>query len=377
MTPSMLKQREGRRPRVTLLKNYAAARQHSINSYGEFLEGILTSLDLSARSWRPHGIYPFFRPNSRPGFFLASVDKYGVAPIEAALHSADVLHIIDNSNAWYSFTSRYNRLVVTVHDMIPWNCANGLIDGWKPSKAARALLWANLAAMHRADVLLAVSDTTRHDLLAAGFDSNKIRVIHNCNLNPPIVGNGDRWKSIDLSSTFVHLGAGKYPKHSELVVAAFERVNRSIPSAKLLLVGPGAANLAATSSSASAILAYDQVSAAEIRFLYDHVAAILMPSRYEGFGLPVLEAQESSCLIITSDGGALAEIMQDGPLKLTRPIKTEELAETMVRVLEDAAFCEQMREQGRMNAAKFSRERAESAYREFYEELCAPAPTIS
>jgi glycosyltransferase involved in cell wall biosynthesis len=373
----MLTRREGRRARVTLLKNYAPARQHSINAYGEFLEEILTKLDLAARPWRPHGIYPLFKRNARPGFFLASVDKYGVAPIEAAFHAADVLHIIDNSNAWYSFTSRYNRLIVTVHDMIPWKCANGLIDGWTPSKAARALLRANLAAMHRADVLLAVSDTTRHDLLAAGFDPNKIRVIHNCNLNPPMLGDGDRWKGTDLSTTFVHFGAGKYPKHSELVVAAFERVIQSVPSAKLLLVGPGAANLAATSTAAAAILAYDQISAAEVRFLYDHMLAILMPSRYEGFGLPVLEAQESSSLIITSDGGALAEVMQDGPLKLRRPIAIEELAGTMVRVLQDAPFREQMKAEGLINAAKFSRERARALYQEFYEEVCAPARTIA
>lgn len=367
--------RERRRPRVTLLKNYAPARQHSINSYGDFLEGILATLELSAGSWRPHGVYPLFNGTARPGFFLASLDKYGVAPIEAAFHPADILHIIDNSNAWYSFTSHYNRLVVTVHDMIPWKCANGLIEGWEPSKAARALLRVNLAAMHRADVLLAVSDTTRHDLLAAGFDQSKIRVIHNCNLNPPLVGNGDRWSGIDLSTTFVHFGAGKYPKHSELVVAAFELVNRTVPSARLLLVGPGASNLAVKVSATSAVLAYDQITAAEVRYLYDHVAGIVMPSRYEGFGLPVLEAQESSCLIITSDGGALAEIMQDGPLKLSRPIKVEDLAGTIVRVIQDGPFREVMKAHGRINAEQFSRERAETGYRTFYEEFCAPAHT--
>jgi glycosyltransferase involved in cell wall biosynthesis len=367
--------RQGRRPRVTLLKNYVPARQHSINSYGDFLEGILTKLGLSAGSWRPHGIYPFFNGTARPGFFLASVDKYGVAPIEATFHPADILHIIDNSNAWYSFTSRYSRLVVTVHDMIPWKCANGQIEGWEPSKAARALLRVNLAAMHRADILLAVSDTTQQDLLAAGFDPSKIRVIHNCNLNLPLVANGDRWNGVDLSTTFVHFGAGKYPKHSELVVAAFELAKCTIPSARLLLVGPGAANLAARSSAASAILGYDQITASEVRYLYDHVAAILMPSRYEGFGLPVLEAQESSCLIITSDGGALAEVMQDGPLKLSRPIKVEDLVGTMVRVLQDGPFCEQMKEQGRINAKSFSREKAETGYSTFYEEFCALAHT--
>jgi glycosyltransferase involved in cell wall biosynthesis len=273
--------------------------------------------------------------------------------------------VIDNSNAWYSFTSRRRFVIVTVHDMIPWKCANGLVEGWNPSAAARTILRFNLAAMRKADVLVAVSETTQRDLVAAGFAPGKIRLIHNCNLNPPLAAEGARWRGADLSSTFVHYGAGKYPKHSELVVEAFEQTLRSVASARLILVGPGAAI-----SVPGAVEAYEQISSGEVRFLYEHVAAVVMPSRYEGFGLPVLEAQEASCLIITSNGGALDEVMNDGPLKLVRPIATETLAATMVRVLTDEPFRSEMRTLGQRNAARFSRARAESAYAAFYQEIC-------
>lgn len=360
---------KGRPGRVTLLKNYAPAMQHSMNAYADFLEDILIESGRFAASWRPRGVYRFAGRTRRPGFVLASFDKYAVAPLEAAFHSADVLHIADNSNAWYSFTSRYRVLVVSVHDMIPWKCANGLIDGWNPSPAARALLRLNLAAMKRADVLVAGSDTTCADLLAAGFGADRIRVIHHCNLNPPVTGRGERWAGVDLGETFVHFGAGKYPKHSELAIAAFELTLRAVPTARLLLVGPRASDLAATVSDQSAVQALDHIATAEVRYLYDRVAAVLMPSRYEGFGLPVLEAQETDCLIVTSNGGALDEVMQDGPLKLTRPIAAETLADTMLRILGDGAFREAMRESGRANAARFTRERAQRAYREFYAEI--------
>ncbi len=285
-------------------------------------------------------------------------------------HPADVLHIVDNSNAWYSFTARYNQFVVTVHDMIPWKCANGMIEGWNPSRAARAVLRLNLAALHRADLIIAVSETTRRDLLAAGYDESRIRLIHNCNLTPPLAGQGDRWDGLDLGTTFVHFGAGKYPKHSELVVEAFGETVLRMPSARLILVGPGASRLAATVGTAAAVQAYDQISSAEVQYLYEHVAAVLMPSRYEGFGLPVLEAQESSCLIITSNGGALDEVMQDGPLKLARPIKAAELSGAMIRVLTDESFRKIMRQEGQLNAARFSRANAEAGYVDLYEKIC-------
>jgi glycosyltransferase involved in cell wall biosynthesis len=343
--------------------------QHSLNSYGDFVEGILQSAGLLAGSWRPHGLYGFL-PGKRPGFIAGSIDKFGIAPLEAAFHPADVLHIVDNSNAWYSLTSRHRRLIVTVHDMIAWKCANGIVEGWNPSPMARAALRVNMLAMHKADALIAVSETTRADLVAAGFDAEKIRVIHNCILHAPLAPSGERWRGVDLSATFVHYGAGKFPKHSELVVDAFERTLRDAPSARLILVGPDAAALANRIALPGAVESYEQITGGEVRYLYNNVAGILMPSRYEGFGLPVLEAQEASCLIITSDGGALNEVMQDGPMKLRRPIAPEALASLMLRVLSDPEFRARMREAGAANAARFSRARAEAAYLDFYRQFC-------
>jgi glycosyltransferase involved in cell wall biosynthesis len=352
-----------------VLKNYAASMQHSLNAYGDFVEGVLRDAHLLAGSWRPHGLCGF-RPGTRPGFLLGSIDKYAVAPIEAAFHPADVLHIVDNSNAWYAMTARHRRLVVTVHDIIAWKCAQGLVEGWTPSPAARAALRLNFAAMRQADALIAVSDTTREDLLAAGFSADRIRVIHNCILNRPLAADGARWAGRDLRTTFIHFGAGKFPKHSELVVAAFARTRERMPAARLLLVGPGASDLATRTPVDGAVEAYPSLRGGEITYLYDHAAAVVMPSRYEGFGLPVLEAQEASCLIITSDGGALNEVMCDGPLKLARPIAVEALANVMLRVLSDETFCAAMREAGARNATRYSRARAELEYRAFYHDFC-------
>jgi glycosyltransferase involved in cell wall biosynthesis len=62
--------------------------------------------------------------------------------------------------------------------------------------------------------------------------------------------------------------------------------------------------------------------------------------------------------------------MQDGPLKLARPIDPQVLADTMLRVLADADFRVSMREAGRANAARFTRARTAAGYRRFYDEWC-------
>lgn len=50
----------------------------------------------------------------------------------------------------------------------------------------------------------------------------------------------------------------------------------------------------------------------ELATLYRHANALLVPSLYEGFGLPLLEAMSCGCAVVSSDGGALAEIAENG-----------------------------------------------------------------
>src|SRR5262249_46225723 len=50
----------------------------------------------------------------------------------------------------------------------------------------------------------------------------------------------------------------------------------------------------------------------ELAALFRHAHAFVMPARYEGFGLPVLEAMACGCAVITSNAGSLAEVAGDG-----------------------------------------------------------------
>jgi glycosyltransferase involved in cell wall biosynthesis len=66
----------------------------------------------------------------------------------------------------------------------------------------------------------------------------------------------------------------------------------------------------ATRAPAAAILG--RLSDAEVAWLYRHADALVFPSRYEGFGLPVLEAQRLGCPVACSDAAALREVAGDG-----------------------------------------------------------------
>jgi len=81
--------------------------------------------------------------------------------------------------------------------------------------------------------------------------------------------------------------------------------------------------------------------------------AFVFPSLYEGFGLPVLEAQACGCPVITSNTSSLSEVAGDAAL-LVDPSDTSAIAEGMQRIATDPALRESLIERGLANARRFS-----------------------
>jgi glycosyltransferase involved in cell wall biosynthesis len=72
----------------------------------------------------------------------------------------------------------------------------------------------------------------------------------------------------------------------------------------------------------------------------------VVPSLYEGFGLPAIEAMAAGVPLVSSDGGALAEVVADGGL-LVPAGDSEALAQALARVLSDPAFAQTLSDRGR------------------------------
>lgn len=90
--------------------------------------------------------------------------------------------------------------------------------------------------------------------------------------------------------------------------------------------------------------------------LYNASALFVLPSFYEGFGLPVLEAMACGTPVVCSERGSLKEIAGDAAL-LIHPDDLEGLADAMAHALEDESLRAQMRERGFANVTRFSWER--------------------
>ncbi|MGM0428453.1 MAG: glycosyltransferase family 4 protein [Thermodesulfobacteriota bacterium] len=87
--------------------------------------------------------------------------------------------------------------------------------------------------------------------------------------------------------------------------------------------------------------------------LYSAATALVFPSFYEGFGLPVLEAMACQCPVICSNAASLPEVAGDAAL-LIDPCSVEELASAMDKVVEDGTVRNSLIRKGVKRAAQFS-----------------------
>jgi glycosyltransferase involved in cell wall biosynthesis len=87
--------------------------------------------------------------------------------------------------------------------------------------------------------------------------------------------------------------------------------------------------------------------------LYSMARALVFPSRYESFGIPIVEAMASGCPVITATTSACPEVAGDAAI-LVDPDDVEGLADAMYRVSLDDALAEDLRQRGLRRSAGFS-----------------------
>lgn len=141
----------------------------------------------------------------------------------------------------------------------------------------------------------------------------------------------------------LYVGAPEWRKGFDVLEAAMERVTRERPELKLV---------------ATSELGY--VDDATLAALYRGCTLLAFPSRYEGFGLPVLEAMSYGAPVVASNASAVPEAAGDAACYV-EPGDGAALAAAILRVAGDAEYADDLRRRGLLRAAEFSwRRTAES-----------------
>ena len=268
------------------------------------------------------------------------------------------------------------RTVVTIHDLIflrhpeYYSWIDAHIYAWKFRRTIR-----------QADLIIAISECTRRDIIHYGHvPEEKIRLVYqSCStwFHQP-VGEDQRQKvnaRYFLPSRYViHVGTIEERKNILLAVKALPLLPSDV---HLVVVGrqkPYARRVLAEARRLGVdtrLHLLQGVPNADLPALYQMAEAFVYPSRYEGFGIPIIEAIQSGLPVVACTGSCLEEA--GGPSCLyVDPDDEQALAHALLQVLREAPGREERIRQSQQYIRRFEGTDVASQVLRIYEELLKP-----
>ena len=259
--------------------------------------------------------------------------------------------------------------IVTVHDLIRYfDLTRACPFIHRPNRRDRVQLRADTAGIRRAAAIIAVSQATKHDLVShLGIDDGRVYVVYEgVDL--------ERFRPL-LATPFdfpyiLFVGSEHPRKNLTALFAAFQALKASgeFPALRIVKVGsPGGAEADFRANTLDGMrrcgLTEDDVrlighvSDEELPAYYSGAICLALPSLYEGFGLPALEAMACGCPVIASAAAALPEVVADAGL-LVSPYSVDLLTAALRSVLTDEALRARLSAQGIQRAHAFTWDRA-------------------
>jgi glycosyltransferase involved in cell wall biosynthesis len=375
--------------RVLLVGNYGPDRQQSMRRYAALLRDLLGSQDVRMQILTPLHVFgriPFTPAALRK--WLGYIDKYLLFPplLRLRASSFDLVHICDHSNAVYHPWTGRTPCLVTCHDMLA--IRGGLGDASVDCAASpfgRLLQRWILTSLASCSALVFVSRFTLEDFLRLTQRSRSevgftLRVIHNP-LNSPFTPAADRENLRSevpqiLETPYLLMVGSSLPRKNR--TAGIRLLHRlgSRWRGRLVIAGqplsPPERALAAKLGLAKRIREVIAPDHALLNALYVHAQALLFPSYSEGFGWPVIEAQQCACPVICSNATSLPEVAGAGAI-LCDPDDLEAMASAVLR-LEDPVARAALLATGRANLARFENDVIRDQYLDFYRAVSSSPP---
>ena len=271
-------------------------------------------------------------------------------------------------------------LLTTIHHPITWDRDIALHHAESSGHRFLIRRWHHFLRMQSRVArelahIVTVSDRSRQDICSAfDLDPARVHVIRNgidtrtFRPEPSIARNP--WQLITTAS------ADQPLKGTQYLIPAFAALQHRYPKLRLVFIGrpkPGGTTqrLISHYGVGDRIRFVHGISADEIRHLYASSAVAILPSEYEGFGLPAGEAMACGVPLVSTDGGALPEVVGDAGLIV--PVRDSgALQLAIARLLDDPRLREHYAHAGRARILQeFSWQRAAADMTRLYQRVGA------
>jgi glycosyltransferase involved in cell wall biosynthesis len=282
--------------------------------------------------------------------------RYSVAEqiqlVRAIPHGVDLFF-----SPYYTIPLLYRgRLAVTVHDMSHLVLPE-IVSDMKKRIYARIMY---RALRKRASAVFAVSNFTKSELLRLSDSGAGDNVI----VTP--LGVAPEWYEASKADAvrrrpyFICVGNVKPHKNIGRLVDAYLQIKDRVPHDLILagqadgmITGETPQFLERVRAAGPRVHMTGFVSDRELLSLVGHADALVMPSLYEGFGLPPLEAMAAGVPVLAARAASMPEVCGEAALYFD-PRNVEDIAESLVRIASNPDLGEKMRESGRQRSRQFT-----------------------
>lgn len=266
------------------------------------------------------------------------------------------------------FMRKKIKVVVTIHDLIPWK-----FPYYTPKAKKTRFKWLfkliMILSVRRADKIITVSENTARDIEEClHVKKNKIHVVYN-GIDPVYFKEPD----VRKEDYILFVGRGDpYKNLSGLVKAYSLLVKKYNIQNKLLVVGekdpryPEVENLAEKLNLKDKIVFHGYADTEDLVNIYRKAKVLVMPSFYEGFGLPAIEAMACGTPVIVSNTPSLMEVVKDNAI-IIDPYNVNEMAEAVHKVITDRNLAEGLSRKGVVYARQFTIEKMAEETLKVYE----------
>ncbi|MBT9587266.1 glycosyltransferase family 4 protein [bacterium] len=250
------------------------------------------------------------------------------------------------------------RSLITVHDLIPWHFPS---SPWHRPYLATVGRW----CCWRATGILTGSQHSCRDLeRILQVDPRRVTFFVYGGLDGHHIGAGGAgWRP---QRPYLLCVTNPRPhKNAQVLLQAYAELAEMCD---LVMVCSEFPALAEAQASYPGLHRRSGLSDADLVSLYQGAAAVVVPSTYEGFGLPVLEAMQMDAPVITSNAASLPEVAGAAALYFD-PHQPDQLVQVCRQLLDSPELAQEMREKGRIQAQQFSWERCARQHWDYYESV--------
>jgi len=233
------------------------------------------------------------------------------------------------------------------------------------------------AAKH-CEKLITVSESTRNDLLKVFPHIPKLaertEVVYEA-ATVSMKENPEIYRRFQMDKPyFLYLGELRPHKNVARVIKAFIQFKaKTAPESDIRLIVAGKPHKSFDMPAAARrddIIFTGYVKDDDAYTLYSNALAYCLPSLYEGFGLPILEAMKCGCPVITSDFSSTAEVAGDAGV-LVDPLSVDAISEAFAKIYRDEPFRKELMEKGYEREKEFSWADTAEKTLEIYKEILA------